>query len=167
MKDVYNGKFIQVKEQTIDGTVWERVYLRGGIVVYPITDQGKVLFVQEFRPHETPQVRIKPVTGIYEDEYSLEENANREMQEEIGYKAGTIELILEINSSGTINNFQKFVVAKDLVASKIPNPDGEHTIQKIIEFDIEEIYQKLLSGEIPVRNSTIGIFKLYSMLQDS
>lgn len=160
IKEVYNGKYIQVKEHTIDGTVWERVWLRGGLVVYPINEKGEVLMVREFRPHETPQFRIKPVTGIYEEKYDLFENVNREMQEEIGFKCEKIELIWEINNSGTINNFQKFVIARGLSPSKIPNPDGEHTIQEIIPYSIEKLKADLKDNKIPLRISMMGIFKL-------
>ncbi len=156
----YSGKYVQVKEHTIDGLVWERVFLRGGLVVFPINDKGEVLMVREYRPHETPNTRIKPVTGIYEEEYDLFENVNREMQEEIGFKCDDIELIWEINNTGTINNFQKIVVARNLTPSKIPNPDGEHTIQEVIPYKIEDLKAALLNGDIPLRTSMIGIFKL-------
>lgn len=160
IKDTYTGKYIQVKEHTIDGTVWERVWLRGGIAVYPINEKGEILMVRELRPHETPNTRIKPVTGIYEDEYSLFENVNREMQEEIGFKCDEIELLWEINNSGTINNFLKFVVARGLSPSKIPNPDGEETIQEIIPYTVEKLKADLLENRIPLRTSMMGVFKL-------
>lgn len=161
---MYNGKFIQVKEASIAGQVWEKVFLNDGVSIYPITEDKKIILIKEKRPHETPNLRLKPVTGIYENEFNLFENVNREMQEEIGFKAKEIELIWEVKSSGTINNSHKFCLAKDLSVSKIPNPDGEDTIQEILYFSVDEIYEKLLSGEIPLRNSFIGIFKLKSIL---
>ncbi len=160
IKDVYNGKYIQVKEHTIDNQVWERVFLKGGLVVFPINEKGEILMIRELRPHETPNSRIKPVTGIYEEEYDLFENVNREMQEEIGYKCEEIELLWEITNTGTVNNFQKIVVARELSESKIPNPDGEHTIQEIIPYKLEDLKADLLNGKIPLRTSMVGVFKL-------
>jgi len=155
----YQGKYIQVSEVSKDGQLWEKVYLCNGIVIYPITDKNEVLLVQEYRPHETPNVRLKPVTGIYEDEYSMEENAQREMQEEIGFKAAKIQKVLYTKSSGTVNNSQYFVIATGLETSKIPNPDGEHTIEKIIAVPIKELYQKLMDGSIPLSGVYLGLLK--------
>lgn len=160
IKKVYQGKYIKVEEQTIENNVWEKVYLMDGISIYPITDDNKVLLVKEFRPHETPNIRLKPVTGIYEHEYSFFENANRELQEEIGFEAKEIEKIWEIKSNGTVNATQFFCKAKKLSPKKIPNPDGEHTITEIIEMDILELKKQLLENKIPMHSSFVGIFKL-------
>jgi len=154
---VYDGKFVKIREQKIKNNVWEKIYLHGGIVVYPFNSNGNLLLVKELRPHEKPQLRIKPVTGIFEDQYSIFENANREMQEEIGYSADKFEIVFETKSSGTINNFQYFVKATNLKTSKLPNPDGEETIQEILEMPFDLIIEKLISGEIPYRNSYLGL----------
>ncbi len=159
-KTVYDGKFVKIKEQQIENNVWEKIYLHGGIVVYPFNSKGELLLVKELRPHETPKLRLKPVTGIFEDEYTVFENANREMQEEIGFKAKDFEIILETKSSGTINNFQYFVKATNLEKSKIPNPDGEESIQEILEVSYDDIIKRLLSGEIAYRNSYLGLMHM-------
>src|SRR6476661_361970 len=94
-KTVYKGNILKVTEEEIDGIVWEKVYLPSGVIVFPITDDGKIMLIKEKRPHETPNVRIKPVSGILEPEKGTpEENAQREMQEEIGYKAREMKEIL-------------------------------------------------------------------------
>ena len=157
----YKGKYIQVSEVEKDGQVWEKAYLSSGIIIYPINENNEVLLVEEYRPHETPQVRLKPVTGIFEPEYSIEENAQREMQEEIGFKADSVEELFQINSSGTVNNNQYYVVARGLAPSKVPNPDGEHTIRKIVPMKIDVLFHKLMNHEIPLRGAFLGIFKLY------
>ncbi len=159
-KLVYDGKFVKIKEQKIKENTWEKIYLHGGIVVYPFNSDGDLLLVKELRPHETPQLRLKPVTGIFEDQYSIFENANREMQEEIGLRAQSFEIVFETKSSGTINNFQYFVKATNLEKSKLPNPDGEESIQEIIEVSFDSIIKKLLTGEIAYRNSYLGLMQM-------
>lgn len=164
-KQVYKGQIINVTEEVIDGINWERVYLPSGVIIFPINDKGQVLMVEEKRPHENPPVRIKPVSGILEIEKgSPEENAQREMQEEIGYKAGKIENYWTMKSSGTVNSQQHFFVARDLLPSKFPNPDGEDTIMSVKAFELEELKQMYLNDELRWSMSTLGFFRLLQHL---
>lgn len=167
MEDLkYNGKIIQVTEETLNGLVWERCYLPDGVIVFPFTKEGKILFVKESRPHETPTVRLKPVSGILEKEKgSPEENANRELQEEIGFKAEKLENFLTLKSNGTVNNTQYFFMATGLSVSKLPNPDGEDTILEIVELGLEELHELYMNETIRWSHSTLGFLKLYSMIQ--
>jgi 8-oxo-dGTP pyrophosphatase MutT (NUDIX family) len=165
-KEVYRGQIVKVTEESIDGILWERVYLPDGVIVLPVTDDGKILLVKEKRPHENPPVRIKPVSGILEsDKGSAEENAQREMQEEIGFRATTLETLLVQKGSGTVNSTQYYFVARGLIPSKLPNPDGEHTIIEIQAYTPEEILEKLHNGEIRWSHSTLGILKLINSMR--
>lgn len=165
-KQVYKGKIIRVTEEEIDHVVWERVYLPDGVIIFPITTDGKIILIEEKRPHETPNRRIKPVAGMLEIEKgSPEENAQREMQEEIGLKASHIELIMELRGTGTVSNKQYFFMATGLSKSKLPNPDGEETIIRTIEYTPDELLEKILRDEIKWSMSTLGIFKLLLKLK--
>ncbi len=159
-KWVYRGQYIQVSELEYQNQIWEKAHFRGGVIIYPITDDNQLILIKEFRPHETPQVRLKPVTGIYEEEFSWQENANRELQEEIGLKAHQLELILETRQSGSINGFQKYVMAKNLEPSKLENPDGEESIQEIIHIPLKKLEEKIYKQEIPWSHSILGMFLL-------
>ena len=160
-KSVYQGKIIKVTEEEISGIVWERAYLPSGVIIFPITDEGKIILINEKRPHETPSVRLKAVAGILEPEKgSPEENAQREMQEEIGFKATSMELLMNIKSNGTINNEQYFFVARGLIPSKLPNPDGEDTILGLVEVTPQELRLKLMRDEIKWSISTLGMLRL-------
>lgn len=160
-KEVYKGNIIKVTEQKIDGIVWERAYLPDGVIVFPINDEGKILLVKEKRPHENPPMRIKPVSGILErDNGTPLENAQREMQEEIGFKAQKMELLWTLKGSGTINNEQYFFVARELIPSKLPNPDGEDSIMELIAFDPQELLKTLMDDKLKWSMSTLGLFRL-------
>ena len=165
-KEVYKGQIVRVTEEKIEGINWERVYLPSGVIIFPINEKGQILMIEEKRPHENPPRRIKPVSGILElDKGSPEENAQREMQEEIGFRAGTMEHFWTMNASGTVNNQQYFYIARDLIPSKLPNPDGEDTIMDVKAFDLEELKNKYLNDEIKWSMSTLGFFRLYQHLK--
>lgn len=164
-KEVYKGNIVKVTEEEISGITWERVYLPDGVIIFPITREGKIILVKEKRPHENPPVRIKPVSGILEySKGTPEENAQREMQEEIGLRADKIELLWTLKGSGTVNNLQYFFVARDLIESKLPNPDGEDTIQEILEFHPKELLEMLMSDKIKWSMSTLGLIRLLKTL---
>lgn len=167
-KQVYKGQIIQVTEESIGGTTWERAYLPSGVIIFPINEKGQILMVEEMRPHETPTIRIKPVSGILEsDKGSPTDNAQREMQEEIGFKAGEIENFWTMRSTGTVNSEQYFFVARNLIPSKLPNPDGEDTIMSIKAFGVEELKERFMNDEIKWSTSTLGFFRLLKHLAHS
>ena len=164
--EVYKGQIIRVTEEKIGEVVWERAYFPHGVIIYPITDEGKIILIEEKRPHENPPVRVKAVSGILEtDKGSPEENAQREMQEEIGYKAGVMEPLMTLQGSGTINHAQHFFIARNLTASKLPNPDGEDTIMGTIEYTPEELYEAIMTEKLKWSMSTLGMLKLIDRLR--
>jgi 8-oxo-dGTP pyrophosphatase MutT (NUDIX family) len=164
-KEVYKGHIVRVTEEKIEDITWERVYLPSGVVIFPINEKGQILMIEEKRPHENPPRRIKPISGILElDKGTAEENAQRELQEEIGFKAGSLENFWTMQASGTVNSQQLFYIARDLVPSKLPNPDGEDTIIAIKPFELDELKSKFLNDEIKWSMSTLGFFRLYQHL---
>lgn len=164
-KEVYKGGIIRVTEEKIGEIVWERAYLPHGVIIFPITDEGKIILINERRPHENPPERIKAVSGILEPEKgSPEENAQREMQEEIGFKASRMELLWHHSGTGTINSDQYFFIAKGLIPSKLPNPDGEETILGTMAYTPAELLEMLKTDKIRWSLSTLGIFRLLQSL---
>lgn len=161
----YQGKFIKVTEEVIDNNTWERVYLADGVQVFPITHDRKIYMIEERRPHETKAIRLKFVTGLMDKpgEDPLE-TANREMQEEIGIKANNLIVINQNQFSGTINNTFYQVVATDLYADKIPNPDGEDTIVSIKAYSFDEIHNMINSNILKWDMGTLAFFKIEKML---
>lgn len=165
-KTVYNGQIIKVTEEVINNITWERVFLPDGVIVFPITDEGKIILVEEKRPHETPPFRVKPVSGILEkDKGSPLENAQREMQEEIGFNSHNMELFWTLKGSGTINHEQHFFIARNLIHSKLPNPDGEDTILRLVEYTPEDLWSAVLKDELKWSMSTLGIIRLLERLK--
>ncbi len=159
-KTQWQGQFIKVTTEEKSGISWERVYLPEGVVIFPVTDSGKILLIRERRPHENPPVRLKPVSGMLDAGETAEENAQRELQEEIGFKAKSMREFWTYKTSGTVNSVTHFFVAKGLEASKLPNPDGEEVIEAIIALTPEEVDAKVKSEEMRWGVSVMGWLKL-------
>lgn len=163
---VYQGNIVKVTEEKIDSINWERVYLPDGVIIFPVSEDNKILMIEEKRPHENPPKRIKAVSGILEtSKGSPEENAQRELQEEVGLKALKLEKLMVLKASGTVSNTQHFFIAKELVPSKLPNPDGEDTVISVKWFEIDELFEMFMKDELKWSMSTLGFFRLYHHLK--
>ena len=157
----YSGKYVQVKEKTIDGEVWEMAYIPNSLVVIPITKDDEIIFIVEKRPHETPSKRLKLVTGHIDEGESPIECANRELQEEAGFKANDLEELMVHTSTGTINSNFHYFYARDLEVCKLPNPDGEDSILEVRKIHIDKVKEMLFKDELPWSLSTLGLFKIF------
>lgn len=162
----WQGKFIKVTTEVINDVTWERTYLPEGVVIFPVTDEGKILVIKERRLHETPPVRLKMVTGMLEPGEDPAENANRELQEEIGFKSDTLIPFWQYRTSGTVNSCTHFFLAKHLTRNKLPNPDGEDVIEEIIELSLDELRQKVDQEEMRWGVGVMGFLRLDKCLRD-
>lgn len=158
-KIAWQGNIIKVTTELIDGNVWERAYLHDGVVIFPVTDEGKILLIRERRPHEKPTVRLKPVSGMLDSDQSPIETANRELQEEIGLKAAKLEHYWTYHASGSVNSNAHFFLARGLSVSKLPNPDGD-VVEEIIAYTPEEIDAKVRNEEMRWGVSVMGWLRL-------
>ncbi len=79
---------------------WEFVQRRnitGIAILVPITDEGNVVFVEQHR-EAVGQLVLELPAGLAGDQASpetAEESANRELVEETGYRAATLEILCE------------------------------------------------------------------------
>lgn len=157
----YRGRFIQVSEEIIEQAVWERAYIPSGVIIYPFISDKKILMIKERRPHEKEPVRLKFVSGHIETNEDPLLTANRELQEEIGKKAQQLELIRHHHTSGTINNELFLIKASSLIDSKLPNPDGEDTIEEVVEIELNEVFNAIHNGDISLGFGVLGFLLLY------
>ena len=97
------GHFVRLLEE--NGYEYaERKGCTGIISVVALTDRDELVFVEQFRPALGCRT-IELVAGLAGDEgpESLEEAARRELLEEAGYEAATLELLLVGPSAGGIS----------------------------------------------------------------
>ena len=119
---IAKGKFLELaKIDWRDGEgnkrIWEAVERTTGadiVSVIPITDNGEVILIEEFRPPVGKMV-IEFPAGLRDQDESLERAALRETQEETGYQAGKIiKLFAGPISAGLSSEFLTVFLATDL-----------------------------------------------------
>ena len=98
LKILAEGRFMRL----VDWKTWEyseRINLTGIVIMIPVTDDGKAVLVEQYRPPQRCSV-IEFPAGLVGDEEggedeSLVDAAKRELIEETGYEAATMELVCD------------------------------------------------------------------------
>jgi ADP-ribose pyrophosphatase len=119
IKTLAEGKYLGLYAQD----TWEfaaRPNSTGVVGILPVTDDGQVVLVEQFRVPLQARV-IEIPAGLVGDEpefvdESLSETAARELLEETGYRANKITLLLSSpTSAGMTNETTHFFAATDLI----------------------------------------------------
>ncbi len=104
------------------------VHTRGSVMIIPLTDEGKLVMVRQYRYLWQRESIEFPGGGIPEGA-TPEQQAHRELQEEAGYAAGILERIGEFNPMNGVTDERCHVyVARQLrPAAKADDPVEETT----------------------------------------
>lgn len=89
------------------------VHCGDGVLVVPVTDDGQALLVVERSPAFDGEV-LTLVGGSVEKSELLEETVNRELQEELGWRAGRIDFLGELHPFKYLTSRQFAFLARDL-----------------------------------------------------
>ncbi len=100
VEDIFHGRIVSVRREEYelpDGrrAVYEMVRHPGGAAVLPLLNDGRVILIRQFRPAGGGMVWEIPA-GKLDPGETPAQCIEREIQEEIGYRAGRIEKISEM-----------------------------------------------------------------------
>jgi ADP compounds hydrolase len=98
-----------------------------GVVVVPLTEDGQVLLAVEYSPAFGQEI-LTLAGGAVDEGESLEEAANRELQEEMGWRAERIQLLGELHPFKYLQSRQFLFLAQGLTPSQRPG-DEQHPVQ--------------------------------------
>ncbi len=94
----YRGKRVNLRLDLLqhgDRQVqWEVVEFRNAVTVVPVLPDGRVVFVHQYRPAVERRILELPA-GTLEPGEDPQETARRELEEETGYRAGTLVKLAE------------------------------------------------------------------------
>ncbi len=116
------------------------------VVLVPVTGDGKILFVTQYRLGAGKELLELPAGMINEGE-DPDPAAERELQEETGYESlNIIKLGGFYASAGYCSEYLNIYLARDLKWNPLPQDDDEFLNN--ISMDIEEAYEAVDSGKI-------------------
>ncbi|HEX2866446.1 MAG TPA: NUDIX hydrolase [Ignavibacteriales bacterium] len=134
----------------------------GGAVVVPVKDDGKVIFVRQFR-YPLQKVLLELPAGKLEKGEDPMKCAVRELEEETGYKAGHITKLGSIYTTpGFCTEELHIYLATELTPGNHNREEGEHGME-VLEFTQSEIEEKIRSGELVDAKSLSGLLMAKSI----
>ena len=154
----YKGQYITVKEEMRDNAIFEQAFFLPTVHVFPITKDGKILFIEEQR-WDTNETRLLLPSGVLDvDGEKLAHCAKRELEEEIAYSTDRhLELVYTYAEKGTINSERSYFIARDLYKL---DKQVEPQIKNIIEIDTLELMAFIKSGKFGSSKSVLAYLDL-------
>ena len=161
---VHRGSLISVARATFedpDGGEFERdvVHHPGAVSVVPVVDEGTaVLLVRQYRAAVDRELLEIPAGKRDVDGEPVERTARRELEEEVGMRAGRLEKLAEFyNSPGFSDELSFVFLARDLDPSEISAHSPEEQEMTIERVPLDEVPVLIRSGRLVDAKSIIGL----------
>ncbi|MBN2305340.1 MAG: NUDIX hydrolase [Anaerolineae bacterium] len=163
-RPVYLGKLVKLHVDTVqlpDGSRTEREIIRhpGAVAMVPLLDGDNgeitVVLVQQYR-HAAAQVTLEiPAGGLEPGEDPLV-GAVRELQEEIGYKPGKLELLAsEFPAPSYTTECVHLFLATELTPSRLDGDADE--FMNVVPLPLDEALRRIESGAITDAKTMIAL----------
>lgn len=163
---VHKGAIIDYYQDTVkipNGNVakWDYIKHKGAAAVVAVKDDGKLLMVKQYRnalDRETLEIPAGGLNGIDEP---TDLAAARELEEETGYTAGRLELLLSLRTTVAFCDEKIDVyVATDLKRSKQHLDEDEFL--DVLSYDVEELIQMIYDCKIQDGKTVSSILAYYN-----
>jgi ADP-ribose pyrophosphatase len=164
----YDNAWISITEHKVinpagnDGIYGVIHFKNKAVAVIPLDEENNTWIVGQYRyPLHSYEWEV-PEGGSPEHE-EPEFTAQRELEEETGLKASSVQLILRMQLSNSVSDEISYsYVARGLTFSAT-SPDETEQLQ-ITKLPFEEVYQMAMDGKIKDALSVASIFKLKLMM---
>lgn len=161
---VFDLKVDDIQYDSGNKGIRETAVHNGGAVVVPVTDTGKIIFITQFRYPLMDTLIELPAGKLGKDE-DPELCAVRELQEETGYIAGTVEKLGAISTTpGFCTEILHIYLCKKLTKGKTNREEGEYGMQ-VFEYTMEEAEELIKTGKIIDAKTISGLMMAKLRLQ--
>ncbi len=149
---VHKGAIIDYYQDTIkvpNGNIvkWDFIKHKGAAAVVAVREDGKLLMVRQYRNALDRETLEIPAGGLNSVDEPTDEAAKRELEEETGFRAGKLELMLTIRTTVAFCNEKIDVyVATELKPGRQHLDEDEYI--NLEAYDIEELAQMVYDCKI-------------------
>jgi 8-oxo-dGDP phosphatase len=165
VRTVYEGRST-VRVETVrmpDGEETEReiVLHDDAVAIVPVTDDGEVVLLRQYRQPVRGYVLEVPAGTVDGEDGTLEETVHRELAEEVQLAAGElVHLVSFLNSSGWTTERTHVYLARRL--SPTARPDGfelehEEADMEVLRMSVDDAVTLARSGEITDAKTLIAL----------
>lgn len=159
---VFDVRRDQVKLPNGQTTDLDVVVHGGAVVAVPVDADGNLWFVRQYR-HAAGVELLELPAGSVEEGEDLVEGARRELQEEIGMSAGSIEKIGAFYlAPGYSTELLHIFLARDLSSDPLPRDDDEFL--QVEQYPIAEAYRMAETGVLQDAKSLAALFLVRPLL---
>ena len=148
----FKGKIIDFYQDTIevDGNhtvIWDFIKHKGAAAVVPVTEDGKILMVRQYRNALDRYTLEIPAGALDAEDEPGRDCAARELEEETGYRSDDLEWLITLRTTVAFCNERiEVYVAKNLIPSKQHLDEDEFIDLKA--YSIDDLKEKIFTGEI-------------------
>jgi ADP-ribose diphosphatase len=159
----YQGSLFGVTSVEFEGPSGDRferdiVHHPGAVVVVPVTAQGRVIMVRQFRAAIGTDLLEVPAGKRDVDGEPTEVTAARELAEEVGRRAGRLDLLARFyNSPGFTDELTHLYLAQDLVEVPLDRQGHEEQEMTVEEVDLRDVPALIADGRLIDAKSIIGL----------
>ena len=148
---IYEGAILNVRRDKVTAVKGEAyreiIEHNGAVAMVPITDEGNVVMVEQFRYASGRAVLEVPAGKIDKGEKDPAAVAARELREETGYSAENIKFLGKINTSAAYSEEMISVYAMTGLTPGEQDLDEDEALN-VIEMPFEEVYNMAAHGKL-------------------
>ncbi len=161
-KLLYHHKWMDLCANTDDEAF---IHMQDAVLMIPVNEENEIVLIEEQSIAYGDTMLNLPTGGINEDE-TPKKAANRELQEEIGYKAGKLELIGILHPSLKYAKWRYWVyLARELTANKTQADEKTPIVVKPVQQ--EEISWLIDMGKIKDSTAIAALFMALNHVKTS
>lgn len=162
-ESVYRGKMLKIRVDTValpNGEIAQREIVEhpGAVAMVPLTDDGKVVLVRQFR-YPINRVTLEIPAGKLEFGEEPEATCARELAEETGLQASNLERLAEVVVTPGYSN-EKIAIYKATGLKRIEALSEADEFIEIVEVPLAEAIAMVRRGEIVDAKTVIAMLWL-------
>jgi 8-oxo-dGTP pyrophosphatase MutT (NUDIX family) len=150
-RPIYSNRWLSLKEDQVvlpNGarSIYGVVSCGHCVGVLPFIDPKTVLLIKQYRYVAKRVTWEMPTGGVHRGE-SIEEAAQRELGEEVGYRAGRLKWVSTYHTSKSVmDETAHLFIGEDLAELKLDSDETEFI--EVQPFPFEKVVQMVLASEI-------------------
>ena len=149
---VAHGAVLDYYQDTIqvpNGNVakWDFIKHNGAAAIVPVDEKGRLIMVKQYRNALDRDTIEIPAGGLLTPNEPTMDAAIRELAEETGYRAKSVELLLTIRTTVAFCNEKiDIYLARELTPGSQQLDEDEYV--QVQAYTVEELTEKIYAGEI-------------------
>ena len=156
----YHGNILNVYEDVVEvnGHIahWDFIHHDGAAAVVPVTEDGKILMVRQYRNALDRYTLELPAGKLDEPDEPKIQCAYRELEEETGFRTENMEYLISVHTTVAFcNEAIDIFVARDLIPSRQHLDEDEEI--NVEAWDVEELKKLIYAGKMTDGKTIAGI----------